>query len=200
MFSTFKKHQPKFDPWSVDVLSGHCASGTELHVCFDPTPTKTGAIKAVGPFGGLDQQVELVTEQMKLATVAIERAMGGYVAWGESYDKPEYEELQISILGERYGFYPNIALRSSLFFRQPCDISIHQREWVLSDGIVRHRSNGLSSNDARNAVDLEVLHPTTFDVQLNVLRETASSFFGSKTLKLHQHISGWNLSSQSQTG
>lgn len=191
MLENRKKHNSAFQPWSVDIKSGHCATGTDLHASFDPKPTPSGAIKAIGPFGGQEEGVGSVTEQMKLATLAIEEAVGGYVVWGEYYDIPVFQELQISLLGEMYGFYPNLAMRSSLFFKQPCDAEVHQREWIFNDNGVSHRSNGLICGESKGEIDLEILHPGSYEIQLKILKSIAGSFFKILDLKIPSNIEGW---------
>ena len=187
------KRPAAFEPWTVDVVSGHCASGTQIHACFDPTPTSSGAIKAVGPFVTGRENLGDVSDQIKLATLAIENALPGYVVWGESYDSPDHEELRISILGGTYGFYPNIALRSSLFFAQPYDVSVLQREWFGVDGCLRHRSNGLTTQTSNGPIDLEVLHPDSCKNLLSVLCAAASAFFGVSDLEVSEEIGGWTV-------
>ena len=191
MLENRKKRNSSFKPWSVDVKSGHCATGTDFHASFDPNPTPSGAIKAIGLFGRRDEAVISVTEQMKLATLAIEEAVGGYVVWGEYYDIPVFQELEISLLGEIYGFYPNLAMRSSLFFKQPCDAEVYQREWIFSDNGVSHRSNGLISGESTGEIDLAILHPGIYEIQLKILKSIAGSFFKMHELKIPSNIEGW---------
>ena len=182
----------EFDAWSVDTRSGHCANSTGLHACFDPNPTPSGAIKAVGPFGNRLADTDLVSEQMLLATIAIEREVDGYVVWGEYHDRPDYRELQIAILGSVYGFLPFLALRWSLFASSRYGLEVRNREWKINERVVSHRSNGLQTKTPSGEVDLEVMHPDSCQEQLRVLQVLASRVFRNSKLRLVEQVGGWS--------
>jgi len=158
----------KQDAWSIDPASGHGAHPSGFSLCIAPSTTTSGAIRVVGPYGPCNADADFVGHLMADATIAIEKAMGGYVVWGRLLDDPEYEELTIHILGSRCGFRPNITLRSLVLMKRPCSIEVIEREWTGDVDARIHRSfDSLCDNSM--IPDLAVLDPYSYKLQLNIL-------------------------------
>jgi len=185
---------------TVDPNSGHCAEDALFHVCFDPRPTLTGAIKAVGPFVAQGHCIADTTLMMQQATLAIEATLGGYVVWGEYYANPRNGDLVISVLREHMGFYPNLAMRASLFGGPSFDEEISKREWVVSKSLPRHRSNGLVTTAVRHAPDPEIIHPTDSIGQLELLKQIGKRDLGLRKLMISDQITSPNRLPKTMNG
>lgn len=181
--------------WSVDIVSGHCAYGSSLHVCFDPMPTKSGAIRAVGPYGPCEEGLEDMKLRMLEVVAEIERQTGGYVVWGELKDDPDFAEHSISILGERCGFVPNIAMRSTVLLTKPCSSEMLLREWNCAEGKLTHRSNAISDGAAESPVDLAVLHPDNYEEYCSILAKLCGFLSEKGCLDANPTIGGWSTPS-----
>ncbi len=133
--------------WSIDLGSRHCAHPSGLQAYFDLGPTRSGALRVVGPFGAeglLAPAVKAWMQDLSAALEALPQFHACYVLWGAYASKPQGTEFQLDVLGSPAGFLPNPCLRTELALCVQNATLNTEREWQLDKalGIARH-NNGL---------------------------------------------------------
>lgn len=141
--------------WSFDVESRHCVHESGLVAYFDENPTKSGAIRCLGPFGAPSLSEALVVNAMDQFSCWVEmRFPGCYAVWGSYEEQPKFLEHQFPILGVVCGYRPIVSLRGRI------NPGAWLKQWTVSSSGITHRS-GLSFGGASSSFDLAVLDPAT---------------------------------------
>lgn len=143
--------------WLVDLAVGFCTHESGASVYFDPTLTKSGGIRCVGPF--FCETFEPIEHALSDLVCYLESELNpGYVVWGGYQDSVTVDAPSIDVLGVPCGFVPKFGIRGRLLHKS-CDLA---REWVLVEGEAHHRS-GLPLDQNQGVVPLDnlLLHPLT---------------------------------------
>ena len=107
-----------------------------LSVFVDPIPTKSGAIRLVGPIGSGGSRLRLQGSLVLISelTAVIENNaanLGRYVCWGTFRQNHPNNLHELSLLGKGHYFTPNLALRSTLLLKNRFAADLVSREWWL---------------------------------------------------------------------
>jgi hypothetical protein len=191
--------------WEYNELSATWIHPQGLWALMDPSPTKSGAIRCIGPFSRCSTDVPQwrVLQLMSNLTIQVEEMpqhRDGYVIWGTYRQCDPYSSHELPLLGTGFFFTPNIALRSRLLrLHSSCSTQTHlSREWSIDRErkFASHRS-GIKfefANVVRNLVvrariaasnrilDHSVFHPAILSDELRSLAGEASRLLDLKSL------------------
>jgi hypothetical protein len=188
-----KAHNTK-NGWQYDWHSSTWSHSLGFKILVDPTPTKSGALRCVGPYDQNPGQLSAnqVLSLLYEATLRIEESagnLGSYVVWGTSRRRDGIDGQELPMLGEGYFFTANLALRSRLIREHEfaMDERRPNREWRPSkhDHFIHHRS-GVTFKYVRRAggriskvlvsadesqIDKALFFPDTATTMLTLLAE-----------------------------
>ena len=124
--------------WCVDLKSGHCQLGG-LTALVDPRPTRSGAIRCVGPFGPwkTDSQAAIQLSMSNLMA-EVEEITGGYVVWGVHNSDPIEDAKSATFLGIACTFIPCLLVRTKIMLEQ--SIPLLGTEWRLDQNSLYHKA------------------------------------------------------------
>ena len=181
--------------WKLNTLACSWMHPSGLTVLMDPNPTRSGAIRCVGPFGTPSNEGDGrdVLVLMADLTLLLEKGLSEdqYVAWGTYRSWGPHQEHNLPLLGRDYFFTPNIALRSEIL-----DLSTNSpqksecaREWTVNveEFLVTHRSGitfklaprcasligHMTVGTCSKPLDSGLFHPATMKQMLRRLAQTA---------------------------
>jgi hypothetical protein len=196
--------------WEYNELSATWMHPQGLWALMDPSPTKSGALRCIGPFSRCSTEIPQwrVLQLMSNLTIQVEEMpqhREGYVIWGTYRQCDPYISHELPLLGTGFFFTPNIALRSRLLrlhSSSPTETHL-SREWAINRETksASHRSGirfeftnvvGKLYVQARIAasnrnLDQSVFHPAILTDELRVLAGEASRLLDLKSL-IRQHL------------
>lgn len=157
--------------WSIDLKSGHCQLG-EFSALVDPRPTRSGAIRCIGPFGPWKSEGQGAIQLAMCKLVAeLEEITGGYVVWGLHDSNPREGGRSATFLGIACDFTPCLLVRTKIMLDQ--GISLLGAEWRLDHNSLFHKA-GIRIDIA----SLETsLHEPDRDLVDNSTLEESTHFF-----------------------
>lgn len=163
----------KTEDWSIDPKTGHCAHPLGIVTYFCDHPTSSGAIRCVGPFiqqSLTDRQIESEMRNLCKLLESTSYFPNNYLVFGAYQEEPDFREHEFPLLTSVVGFIPCLALRNQIL----SDDDSWRREWSAIDSFQASHRSGISFGNARQSeIDIAVVHPTTFNLDLETLHERA---------------------------
>ena len=162
--------------WQIWRDYGFCALSASITAYVDFCPTRSGAVRCVGPISANEcLSADVVLREMRNLTVKLESEFlekDQYVLWGSYLDSAIYQEHEIKVLDVTCGYVPMVWLRTQLLGCESHDV---EREWLVTGNTCLHKS-GLSFPGINGSfVDLSVYHPENLRMCVNWLSQHAST-------------------------
>lgn len=183
--------------WSIDWSSGHCFHTCGISAYVDMTPTISGALRCMGPFGSKEISPKTILNLAETLSRQIEeekKPACKYVVWGAYQEYPDYQPYEFQILDSSSGFIPSLSLRGL------STESSWKNQWTRTKGRVRHISGLVIYDSGRidPPHDLAITHPSTLQIELSTTQRTLKRLglthctrndkFETEAMKLNSYI------------
>ena len=159
--------------WSIDPKTGHCAHPSGIVTYFCDQPTLSGAIRCIGPFIHQDLTDRQIAGELEKLCKLLESTTyfpNSYVVFGAYQEEPDFREHEFPLLNSIVGFIPCLGLRGQILSND----ASWGKEWSNVDAShAIHRSGIAFGSSTQSNIDIAVVHPTTFNLDLETLHKTA---------------------------